>query len=165
MIRIKEIEHAADAVTHQIFDFLNTTFITPFDREDIITLAKEMDDVVDYINAAAQKIHLYKPKNGLKQYEPFCEMIKECTNEIRLAVVELPSIKNPKTLERICIRINEIENHTDLLFDKTISRLFETETDAVELIKHKEITQTLEKVTDSAERVADAIKRIIVKLA
>ena len=113
--------------------------------EVITTLAKEMDDVVDYINAAAQKIQLYKPKSGLSQYGPFCEMIKECVNEIRAAVIELPSIKNPKTLERICIRINEIENHTDVLFDKTISKLFETETDAVELIKHKEITQTLEK--------------------
>lgn len=163
--KVKEFEHKGDGITHKILDELNNTFVTPFDREDIQRLALDMDDILDFINSAAQKILLYNPAESLKDYAPFTDLIRQCALEVKNAIIELPNLNHPEKIESACIKINELENKTDFLFDVTISKLFQEEKNAIELIKFKEIIQTLEKVTDSAERVADALKRIIVKLA
>ncbi|OFX68533.1 MAG: hypothetical protein A2X12_01305 [Bacteroidetes bacterium GWE2_29_8] len=162
---IKEYEHLADNVTHQIFEELNTTFITPFDRDDIQKLASTMDDVIDYINGAAQKIKLYKPKRFPKQFVDLSDLIVQATREIQVAINELKNLKDPQKIKKSCIRINEIENLADDVFHFGITDFFENQLDAIELIKEKDILSTLEKATDRAEDVSDVIKTIIVKLA
>lgn len=162
---IKEMERLGDDITHHIFDELNKTFITPFDREDIQELTSSLDDVLDDINSAAQRIRLYKPKEINTGFIEISELIVQDAREIRTAIFELKNIKNPARIKAACHRINEIENLADEVYYKTITACFTEETDAIELIKNKEIIQTLEKATDMAEDVSDVLKTILIKSA
>jgi predicted phosphate transport protein (TIGR00153 family) len=161
---IKNLEHKGDEINHKMLQLLGKTLITPFDREDVQLLAHELDEVLDYIDSAAQKILLYQPIAPLTKYLPFATCIKESALELKSLMEKLPDISHPEAIEAGCIRINEYENRMDALFDETISILFKEEKNAIELLKHKEIVQTLEKVTDSTERVANILKSIIIKL-
>lgn len=163
--QIKEIENDGDHITHTIFEELNTTFITPFDREDIQTLTSTMDDVLDYINGVALKVNLFKPIQISEFSIQISELILQATREIKIAVSELKNLKYPFKIKEACISINDIENQADDIYHNAISSFFETEKDAIELIKKNEIIQTLEKATDKAEDVSDVLKSIIVKLA
>jgi len=163
--QIKERETAGDDITHNIFEELNKTFITPIDREDIQSLTSLLDDVLDYMNGTAQKIKLFKPKKLPPQFLEISDLILQATRQIQIAIIELKNIKNPYKIKEACIRINEIENLADEVYHFGISELFEHEKDAIELIKQKEILATLEKATDKAEDVADVLKTIIVKFA
>lgn len=162
---IKAHEKKGDNITHQIFEELNKTFITPFDREDIQGLTSSMDDVLDYINSSAQKIKLYKPNQICTEFIDMSDLIVQAAREIKTAIDCLHDLKDISTIKNSCIRINDIENQADEIYYHTISSLFRNETDAIELIKIKEIIQTLEKATDKAEDVADVLKTIVVKLA
>jgi len=162
---IKRLERQSDAVNHKVISHLGKTFITPFDREDVQKLAHELDDVIDFMNSAGQKILLYQPVNGLNKYIAFAALIKDAAGEIKTIMENLPSPGATGVIEISCIKLHEIENTMDSLFDETISLLFLNEKDAIELIKCKEIIQTLEKVSDSAERVSEIVKSIMIKLA
>lgn len=162
---IKDHEKKGDDITHQIFDELNKTFITPFDREDIYHLNSALDDVLDYINGVSLKIKMYKPKILRKEFIDLSELILFSTRELKEAIMGLRDLKHPEKTKNHCIRINEIENLADDIYHTTISELFEKEKDAIELIKHYEILQNLEKATDIAEDVSDVIKTIIIKIA
>jgi len=162
---IKEIESAGDNVTHIIFEELNKTLITPFDREDIHKLASSLDDVLDYINSSAVKIRLYKPVVLPEELAKMSELILRAARELNNAIIELKNLKNPHKIKEACIVINEIENQADDIYHNFISDMFEKETNAIELIKKKEIILSLEKATDKAEDVSDVLKSIIVKLA
>ena len=163
--QIKELEDKGDHVAHTIYEELNKTFITPFDREDIHTLASTMDDVLDFINGCSQKIKLYKPKEISRFSIEISELVVQATREIQTAVSELKNLKSPHKIKDACIRINDIENQADDVYHHAISEFFEKEKDAIELIKKNEIIQTLEKATDKAEDVSDVLKSIIVKIA
>jgi predicted phosphate transport protein (TIGR00153 family) len=162
---IKDLETKGDEITHTIFDELDTTFITPFDREDVHKLAFTLDDVLDFINGSSQRIKLYKPKIFPRQFTTFSELILEGTREIDKAVKELRKLKKPNEISRAVIRINEIENEADDLYHIILSDLFENEKDAIELIKKKEIIQTMERAADRIEDVADVLKTIVIKVA
>ncbi len=164
--KIKELEKIGDDITHTIFDQLNKSFITPFDREDIQQLASNIDDVVDTINGAGQRIRLYKPKTYISVYREFAEVIYRSAKEIEYSVdlMKDPASNKDRIIES-CITINTLENKADDLYHQGISSLFENEKDPFELIKKKEILETLEKAVDKAEDVSDAIKTIMVKLA
>ncbi len=163
--QIKQCESAGDDFTHQIFDELNKTFITPFDREDIQTLTSSLDDVLDYINSCAKRMELYKinavPKNALE----ISEFLVQASYEIRIAIGELSNLKHPEVIKKTCIRLNEIENKVDDLYYMSISYFFENEKDAIDLIKKQAIIKALETAADKAEDVADVLKSIIVKVA
>jgi len=103
---IKEMERIGDNITHSIFDELNKTFITPFDREDIHQLASSLDDVLDYINSAAQRIRLYKPKQIDPGFIEIAELIVKDSKEIKKAIFDLNNIKNPASIMSACNRIN-----------------------------------------------------------
>jgi len=163
--QIKDHEKKGDDITHQIFDELNKTFITPFDREDIYKLNSSLDDVLDYINGVALKIKMYKPKNIRPEFIELSELILFSCRELKNAITGLRDLKHPQKIKEHCIRINEIENQADDIYHYTISELFDKEKDAIELIKQYEIIQNLEKATDIAEDVSDVIKTIIVKIA
>lgn len=160
---IKLLETRADDIVHQVFDTLDTTFITPFDREDIQRLTSKMDDVLDFINATSQQIKLYKPKKLLPQYRELCLVVVRGCEQIRIAVPELGNLKNPGKINNACVKINELENIADDIYHQLISELFDTETDPIELIKNKEILETLESTTDRIEDVSDILKTIIIK--
>lgn len=161
--KIKDFERKGDEYTHSIFDELNKNFITPFDREDIQLLTSSIDDVLDNINSACYKIRLYKPKRLTSEFEKMCAYLHECAKEIHRAVFELKNINNSKIILEACININTLENLADELYHNFQTYLFETETDAIELIKLKEIIQNFEKAVDCAENVSDVIKSILIK--
>jgi uncharacterized protein len=163
---IKAIEHEGDAVTHRIFQQLNKSFITPFDREDIQELASTIDDVLDYINGTSQRVSLYKPKTLIPVFSEMADLIYQASIEIETAVIALHEAgKNREKIIQACINLNTIENKGDDLYHLGIMKLFEEEKDPAELIKKKEIFETLEKCIDKAEDVSDTIKTIIIKMS
>jgi len=162
---IKDLEKKADEIAHRVFDALDTTFITPFDREDIHQLVSKMDDVLDFINAASQQIKLYKPKKLLPQFKEMVIVIIRGSEQIKVACNELPNLKKPARISDACVKINELENMADDIYHQLLTELFETEKNAIELIKNKEILETLEMASDSVEDVSDILKTIIIKSA
>jgi hypothetical protein len=162
---IKDLENQGDEVAHRIFDELDKTFITPFDREDIHQLASTLDDVLDFINGTSQRIRLYKLRDFPAEFSQFSEVLSKGATEIRIAIKELHNLKKPEKIIQACIRINDLENQADDLYHQVISDLFENEKDAIELIKKKEVLQTLERAADRMEDVADVLKTIMIKIA
>jgi predicted phosphate transport protein (TIGR00153 family) len=164
--KIKDLEHAGDQLTNKIFDELNTTFITPFDREDINSLANKLDDVTDDIYGCSKRILFYKPKQLPKAALDLANMIKEAAKCILNAVEELDVLKKSSTrIKQYCKELHNIENRADEVYQVFITDLFAEETDVVEIIKLKEIVYVLEMTTDEADHVGKIIKTIIVKYA
>jgi len=164
--KIKEQEKKGDALSNRVFDELNTTFITPFDREDINHLSGRMDDVTDYINSCAKRIVLYNPKRMPESAVELARLIKEGAICIGKAVDELDVLKkNAKNIKQYCTELHDIENKADDVYEHFIIDLFENEKDGIEIVKLKEIMYELEKATDAAEYVGKIIKTIIVKYA
>lgn len=164
--QIKSAEHDADDITHKIFQRLNKSFITPFDREDIQGLASSLDNVIDTINGTSQRISLYKPKTLMPVFGEMAEIIVQTSKEIEFSLHGLKNAgKNKDKIIQSCININSLENMADDLYHSGISSLFEKEGDTNELIKKKEIIETLEKTVDKAEDVSDVIKTILVKMS
>ncbi|OIP84413.1 MAG: phosphate transport regulator [Porphyromonadaceae bacterium CG2_30_38_12] len=163
---IKEEEKKGDTLTNKIFDDLNSTFITPFDREDIHTLANKMDDVTDIINTCAKKIMLYNPKQIPASTLQIAVVLKKCTIAIDKAVQELDILKkNPKNVKQYCKQLHDYEHDADDVYENFLIELFENEKNAIEVIKIKEIMSELEKATDIAEYVGKIIQTIIIKYA
>lgn len=162
---IEKLEHVGDEITHRIFQEVGTTFITPFDREDIQVLASSIDDVVDYIHGSAKRIELYKIETIHPSMTKLAELIVLCAEEINVAITSLRSMKNVMKMREALVRINSIENHADDIFDNAVARLFEDEKDAIQIIKIKEILSALETATDKCEDIANVIESIIIKQA
>lgn len=164
--KIKEQERIGDALSARIFDELNSTFITPFDREDIHHLADRLDDVTDFINSCAKKIVLYKPKKMPENAGELALLIKDGAICIGKAVDELNVLKkSSKKVKEYCVELHDIENKADDVYEHFLIELFDKEKDGIEIIKLKEIMYELEKATDAAEYVGKIIKTIIVKYA
>ena len=164
--KIKEQEKKGDRLSNQIFNDLNTTFITPFDREDIHRLANRLDDVTDNINSCAKRIVLYNPKHMPEGALALARLIKEGAVCIGKAVDELDEQKrDANKIKEYCTELHDIENKADDVYEHFIIDLFEEEKNGIEIIKLKEIMFELEKATDTAEYVGKVIKTIIVKYA
>jgi uncharacterized protein len=118
---IKLLETKADDIVHQVFDTLDSTFITPFDREDIQRLTSKMDDVLDFINSTSQQIRLYKPKKLLPQFRELCLVVVRGCEQIRIAVLQLHNLKDPGKINNACVKINELENIADDIYHQLIS--------------------------------------------
>jgi uncharacterized protein len=161
--RVSELEHRGDEITHQIFLELSSNFITPFDREDIHYFASSLDDVADYINGSASRITLYGVTRFDRVTSSLADIILRQAEEIHLAVANLKSLKNADRVKESIIRINDLENAADDLFDNAIAQLFAEETDAIEVIKIKEILSNMETATDKCEDVANVLETILVK--
>jgi len=162
--KIKEQERKCDKLQGQIFDELNNTFITPFDREDIDHLSSRMDDVADNINSCAKRIMLYNPKVLPESAKELALLVKASAECLTKAIGELDMLKkNPVPIAEYCQQLHEIENKADDVYEHFLIDLFENEKDAVEVIKLKDILHELERATDAAEMVGKIIKTIIVK--
>ncbi len=162
---IKDLEVRGDDIAHHIFDEMDKTFVTPFDREDIHKLTSSLDNVLDFINGSSQRLRLYKPKSISDEFSLFPVIILNGCKEIKKAIFELRNMKKPQKINAACVKINELENQADDLYHQLISDLFENEKDAIELIKKKEVLQTMERATDRIEDVADSLKTILIKMA
>ena len=163
--KIEDMEHVNDDHTHHIFTELSRNFITPFDREDIHSLATSLDDIADYIYASAKKINFYRVNPNDIGIQKFADLICLGCVQVHKAVTELRNMKNMRQITDALVAINSIENQGDDIFDMSIERLFATEPDAKEVIKKREIYQIMEVVTDKCEDAANVIESIIIKYA
>lgn len=161
--QIEDLEHKNDDGTHQIFTELGRNFITPFDREDIHYLASAIDDIADYIFASSKKINFYKVNPNDTGIRKLADLIAHGAAEIRVAVHGLRDMKNLRQMTEALVKVNSIENQADDVFDMSIDMLFQTENDAKEVIKKREIYQVMEMATDKCEDAANVIESIIIK--
>jgi uncharacterized protein Yka (UPF0111/DUF47 family) len=162
---VGEPEHVNDDLTHRIFTELGRNFITPFDREDIHYLASSLDDICDYIYATTKKINFYKVNPNDSGIQKMADLIEQGAAQIQIAVKELRNMRDMRKITDALVKVNSIENQADDIFDLSIERLFETEPDAKEVIKKREIYQVMEIVTDKCEDAANVIESIIIKYA
>jgi|SRR5205823_2280887 len=160
--RIKDAEHHADEIVHTVFAELNKTFITPLDREDIQSLARELDNVLDMIEAAASRIQLYEISRPTEAMVQLGNVIKDGTHLLNSAVGMIRNMKQAGDVERIAIEVHRLENVADDLMNDAVAALFRTE-DPVTIIKFKEITEVLESATDHCEDVANVLSDIVAK--
>ncbi|MBN9379564.1 MAG: DUF47 family protein [Chitinophagaceae bacterium] len=163
--QVEDQEHVNDDLTHRVFTELGRNFITPFDREDIHYLASSLDDICDYIYATTKKINFYKVNPNDTGIQKMADLIEQGTAQIRIAVRELRNMRDMRKITDALVKVNSIENQADDIFDLSIERLFETEADAKEVIKKREIYQVMEIVTDKCEDAANVIESIIIKYA
>jgi predicted phosphate transport protein (TIGR00153 family) len=158
--KIKAIEHRGDEMTHAIITKLNVTFITPFDREDIHKLASSIDDVLDFINAAADRMLMYKITAAPRPAAELAAIIVRQAEQLTKAVAVLG--KDQSVLDR-CVEINRLENDADTVARKAIADLFDRERDPIALIKLKELYEVLETATDKAEDAANVLESVVLK--
>lgn len=163
--QIDKLENVGDDITHQIYLELGKNFITPFDREDIHSLATAIDDVADLIQGSANRMSLYQITEMTEPIRKLSELILQGSIDLQKAVVELKDLKNVRNIAESCIRINSIENQADYVFDRAVADLFLYEKDPIRLIKYKEILAALETATDRCEDAANVMESIIVKNA
>ena len=161
--KIHELEHEGDTLMHEITDMLNRTFITPIDREDIYSLANNLDDVLDLLNAMAGRVRLYKLNPNDDHFVQFIDLIEQAAAALANALKHMPDTKRQRRVLDHCIEVNRLENLGDSLREKAIGRLFEQEKDPMTVMKWKEIYETAEGALDECEHVAKAIESILVK--
>lgn len=160
--RIKDIEHRADETVHTIFEELNKTFITPIDREDIMALASSLDNVLDMIDAAANRLDLYEIEQPSEAMVDLGEVLVEATSALRKAVGMIRNMKQADAVEAIAVEVNRLENVGDDLLNISVAALFK-EKDVVVILKSKEILEQLEQATDYCEDVANVLSDIVAK--
>jgi len=161
--RVKDLEHAGDTVTHEIVRRLNTTFVTPIDREDIYALACRLDDVLDLIDAVADRLLVYKIDHPTEGCIAMAKIIVKAAEETDRAVHCLRRLS--PLYHKHAVEVNRLENEADRLLRDQLAALFEVTKDAIEVIKWKELYETMEAVTDRCEDVLNVIEGITLKMA
>ena len=164
--KIEDLEHKGDKLVTIVVKELNEAFITPIDREDIYSLIKKLDDVLDLINSTMHRFLMYDINKSTDESKLLADMIVECTKHILELMNGLNSVGNKaKRIEETIISIHKIESEADSLFRKTVSELFKNETNAIEIIKWKEIYQILENTIDNCEKIANTVEGVVIKNA
>jgi predicted phosphate transport protein (TIGR00153 family) len=163
--KMGSIEHQADDVAHAIIDQLNKTFITPFDREDIHSLVKQLDDIVDMINNIVSRMRVYNITVADKNLIEFSAVIEQSVRAVARAIGGLRNHKNSQVICDACIEVNRLENVGDSMRDSVLSELFAKARDPISVIKWKDIYQDAETVLDVCEDVAHVVDSIMVKQA
>lgn len=158
-----EMEHYGDELTHTTINTLNETFITPFDREDILALANRLDDIVDSIYLLANRFCMYKIAKPTEYSKKMGRTMEQTAKALQKALASLRSNKNMKETLIQCVEINRLENEGDVLRDEAITDLFEHEKDPIMVIKQKELYELGETVTDFCESAANMVESILVK--
>jgi len=162
---IEDIEHEGDIITHEIFDKLNRTFITPIDREDIHSLASELDDVLDFLKASSDRLLLYNIKKPTEEVIKLADTLVRTTIETSKAIKSMRDMKHCQRIQQYCIEINSLENEGDNILKNAIAKLFNDRMDPLEVIKWKEIYENIESAIDMCESVANTIGAILAKNA
>ena len=162
---ITELEHEGDSITHQIIAQVHRTFVTPFDREDIALLAHTMDDVTDFIHAAADAMLIYKIDQASQRAEELANIILEAAEEIERAVGGLRRHADLKKILERCVEINRLENMADRVYRAAMAELFDDAMDITQVIKWREIYEHMESATDRCEDVANVLEGVALKHA
>jgi predicted phosphate transport protein (TIGR00153 family) len=160
---IKDIEHQGDDQKKRIITMLNTTFITPFDREDIYALATVLDSILNLIDASAQRFVMYNIDKPTVEAKELAFIIVRCCHSLGNALNHLG--KRHDDIHEQCVELNSLENEADIVCRGAISRLFDDEKDPIQLIKWKEIYEILERTTDKCEDAANILESVVVKNA
>jgi uncharacterized protein len=160
---MKDIEHECDDITHRTFDKLNSTFITPLEREDIHELASRLDDIVDHIDSTTSRLVLYGVKKPTDEAKLLAQVLTRTCVEVQKAVKGLRNLKDPELLSRTSVEINRLENESDDILRLALKRLFEQPNDVLEVIKLKEIYEKLESAVDRCEDVANVIQAVVLR--
>lgn len=158
--RMREAEHAADETTHAIIRRVNTTFVTPFDREDIYSLASGLDDIMDMMDEVVDLILLYEVKELPSDLSTQVEVIQRCSE---ITADAMPKLQSMQDLEEYWIEINRLENAGDKNYRRTLAKLFSGDYKAIEVLKLKDIVESLEGAIDAFEKVANTVEQIAVK--
>lgn len=159
---IESIEKRADRITRAAIDLLHRSFVTPFDRDAVHLLINTMDDVVDLTEDVAQSIFLFDFKTITPEAIKLSEICVAASTKVQAAVRLLPARTNTTEILAICEEIDRLESEADHVMRAAMAKLFREEQDARELIKHKEVYELLESITDKCEAIANIIESIVV---
>ena len=163
--RIKEIEHETDVITHRCVEALHRTLITPLDSDQIHRLITRMDDVMDFIEAAAERISLYRLKEMTPEVRDLADVLERAAQAVFAACRLLRNLREPETILKTCVDINRLENEADAILRRAVARLFDEEKDPVTIIKWKEIYEHLESAADCCEDVANIVEGVVLEQA
>ena len=158
--RMRQAEHEADETTHALFKRVNSTFVTPFDREDIYRLGSGLDDVMDMMDEAVDLILLYEVKVLPPELSQQVEVLQRCAE---LTASAMPALQTPQKLEEYWIEVNRLENTGDRNHRRMLAKLFSGEFKTIEVLKLKDIVEALERAIDKFENVANIVEQIAVK--
>lgn len=161
--KIEELEAVIEEITHKAHLELSRNFITPFDREDIYSLFKSIDNVAGNIHGAASRMRMYQVEKITKSIRKLTEINLEACQLIGVGIKELKDLKNVKSIKDTCKKINKLESKADNVFDKAVADIFENETDVKNIIKYKEVLSALEIASDKCKSVANVMEQISVK--
>jgi len=162
---ITDLEHQGDAITHQIFEQLHRSVITPFDREDIALLAHSLDDVADFVHDAADAMLLYKVEQPTNRARELVDIVVQAVTEVEKAVSEIYDRTGRKQILKRCVEINRLENIGDNVFRSAMAELFDDSADFGNLIKWREIYMHMESVIDRCEDIANILEGVSLKYA
>ena len=160
--RIKDLEHEGDELTHQILALLNTTFVTPFDREDIYRLASRLDDVLDATEAVADLLVLHRIEQPLPELHQQAGVLIRATEVVEKAISQLRSLQG---LNGYLVEINRLENEGDRVYRKTVARLYSGDFKAMDVLKWKDLVDQMEEALDGCEDIANTIESMALKHA
>jgi len=161
--RLVEVEHDSDAITHQLYQKINSSFITPFDREDIYRLGSGLDDVMDHLEAVGSLMYLYGLTRMPALPREMHELVDVLDRQAKLTADAMPRLKGMTGLEEYWVECNRLENEGDRVYRMLLVRLFSGEYDALTVLKMKEVVDELERACDAFERVANTVETIAVK--
>jgi predicted phosphate transport protein (TIGR00153 family) len=163
--KITDLEHHGDTITHEIIAMLHRTFVTPFDREDMASLAHVLDDVTDFIHAAADAMLIYKVDYPSQRAKELADIIVQATTEVERALPQLRRRTQLKQVLERCVEINRLENMADRVFRAAMAELFDDSPDIASVIKWREIYEHMESATDRCEDVANVLEGVALKHA
>jgi uncharacterized protein len=163
--KILELEHKGDVFTHEIIALVHRTFVTPFDREDIALLAHSLDDIVDFIESAADAMNLYKIESPTKRAQELADVIVQNATEVQRAISQLRQKVSLRDVLKKCVEINRLENIADKIYREALAELFKDYKDIPYIIKWREIYEYMETATDRCEDVANVLEGVALKYA
>jgi predicted phosphate transport protein (TIGR00153 family) len=161
--RLTEVEHDSDQITHELYNKINSTFITPFDREDIYRLGSGLDDVMDHLEAAGSLVYLYGLTKLPALPREVLEMVDVLDRQAKVTAAAMPRLPGLKNLKDYWVECNRLENEGDRTYRMLLVRLFSGEYDALTVLKMKEVVEELERACDAFEHVANTVETIAVK--
>jgi predicted phosphate transport protein (TIGR00153 family) len=161
--RLVEVEHDSDSITHELYNKINSTFVTPFDREDIYRLGSLLDDVMDHLEAVGSLVYLYGLTDLPALPREMHELVDVLDQQAKVTADAMPRLKSMKDLKDYWVECNRLENEGDRAYRMLLVRLFSGEYDALTVLKMKEVADELEAACDAFEHVANTVETIAVK--
>jgi len=167
VVQLKALEHDGDQITRQIFEALNTTFITPFDREDIRSLASDLDDILDFLESVAQYLVIFELAETPEPLRRFAEILVAMAEEIDRAMGLVWDLTNEAKIHESMVRVSELENQGDTLYNTVIANLFKSEAgrSPIEILKWKEVYEGLEEACDACKNFTHVLGNVVLKNA